>query len=133
MRKDREMNAVATQRENRQVAEGRSEDHRYEPAEVDIFENKEGYVLLADMPGVKKDGLELTLEGNTLTIVGHRAAEELKGNAVYRESRPVHYRRVFELDPAIDAAHIRASVDQGVLTLEMPKAERVKPRKISVS
>lgn len=101
--------------------------------EVNIFENKDGYVLEAEMPGVNKDGLEITLEGNEITIIGHRQSETLKAEVLYRESRPADYRRVFELDPAIDSAKISAKMDQGVLTLHLPKTEKVKPRKISIS
>ena len=126
------MNAVATQRENRPVRESQAAESRYVSPDVDIYETKDGYVLLAEMPGVTKDGLEVTLEGNMLTLVGRRLAEAGNGEMMYRESRPVNYRRMFELDPAIDTGKINARMDQGVLTLELPKAEKVKPRKISV-
>lgn len=100
--------------------------------EVNIFETKDGYVLQAEMPGVSKEGLEITLEGNELTITGNRSVEALPGEALFRESHEVAYRRVFELDPAIDTAKVSARMDQGVLTLTLPKSERVKPRKINV-
>ena len=54
--------------------------------EVNIYETPDGYVLEAEMPGVTKDGLEITLEGNTLTFVGHRHDEVVKGTLLYRES-----------------------------------------------
>src|ERR1041385_6816307 len=100
--------------------------------DVNICETKDGYVLEAEMPGVNKDGLEITLEGNEITIVGHRHVEPLTGEALFRESRDTDYRRVFELDPAIDVGKISAHMEQGVLTLTLPKSERVKPRKIQV-
>ncbi len=84
------------------------------------------------MPGVNKEGLELTLEGAEITIVGHRQAEALPGSPLFRESQGWDYRRVFELDPAIDTAKISAKMEQGVLTLTLPKSEQVKPRKIRV-
>jgi len=62
--------------------------------EVNIFETKEGYVLEAEMPGVSKEGLEITLEGNELTIVGHRNNESTNGEALFRERRLSDYRRV---------------------------------------
>ena len=99
---------------------------------VNISENKDGYLLEAEMPGVTKDGLEITLEGNEMTIVGHRSVEPLAGTPLFRESRQADYRRVFELDPMIDAGKITARMDQGVLTLQLPKSEQVKPRKITV-
>ena len=100
--------------------------------EVNICETKDGYVLQAEMPGVNKDGLEITLEGNEITLVGHRQVEPVKGAPLFRESREADYRRVFELDPAIDTGKVSARMDQGVLTLTLPKSERVKPRKINV-
>ena len=63
--------------------------------EVNIFETKDGYVLEAEMPGVSKQGLEITLEGNEITITGHRTPESLPGEALFRESRNWDYRRVF--------------------------------------
>ena len=101
--------------------------------EVNIYETKDGYVLKADLPGVSKAGLDITLEGNELTIIGHRNAGNSVQPPLYRESLGVDYRRVFELDPAIDTARINAQVEQGVLTLHLPKSEEVKPRKITVT
>ncbi len=101
--------------------------------EVNIFETKEGYVLEAEMPGVTKDGLEITLEGTELTLTGHRTAEQLPGQPIFRESRAADFRRAFELDPAIDSARITARMDQGILTLTLLKLEKAKPRKITVS
>ena len=99
---------------------------------VNIFESKDGYVLEAEMPGVNKEGLEVTLEGNEMTIVGHRRAETPGNETVFRESHLADFRRVFELDPAIDTAKISARIDQGVLILTLPKSENVKPRRITV-
>jgi HSP20 family protein len=100
--------------------------------EVNIFETKDGYLLEAEMPGVNKDGLEITLEGNEIALLGHRQAEATRGEPLFCERRLADYRRVFELDPAIDTSKISAKMDQGVLSLTLPKSERVKPRKISV-
>jgi len=100
---------------------------------ANILETKDGYVLEAEMPGVSKEGLEITVENGELVIFGRRNAVEVKGRQLFRESRGLDYRRVFELDPSIDAARIHAKLDQGVLTLQLPKAESVKPRKITVS
>jgi HSP20 family protein len=100
--------------------------------EVNIFETKEGYLLEAEMPGVSKEGLEITLEGTEMTIVGRRQAEVVPGDALFRERHPADYRRVFELDPAIDTSKISAKMEQGLLTLALPKSEKVKPRKIAV-
>jgi len=100
---------------------------------VDIVENRDAYILQSDMPGVTKEGVEILLEANELTIVGRRTETPSEAQYVYRESKPVHFRRVFELDPAIDVDKIDARVEHGVLTLTLPKSERVKPRKITVT
>lgn len=100
--------------------------------EVNICETKDGYVLEAEMPGVNKEGLEITLENNELTIIGRRNSETVPGEPLFRERTAAHFRRVFELDPAIDTGRINAKVNQGVLTLTLPKSEQVKPRKITV-
>lgn len=100
--------------------------------DVDIFETGDGYVLEAEMPGVNKEGLEITLEGTQITITGHRHEQTLPGEHLFAESQGRDYQRVFELDPAVDSARIAAKMDQGVLTLTLPKSERVKPRQIKV-
>lgn len=112
-----------------------SEHHSERPfvsPEVNIYETGDGYVLQAEMPGVSREGLDLSLEGNTLTLVGRRSAGDSAGEVLYRESRAVDYRRAFELDPAIDSARISAQMHQGLLTLTLPKTERVRPRKIEI-
>ena len=127
------MNAVANRNERKDRNVERTEQQAWFSPEVNIFETPESYVLEGEMPGVTKDGLELTLEGNTLTIVGHRNEADFGANPLYRESRAGSFRRVFELDPTIDTARINAKMEQGVLKLHLPKAEKVKPRKIQVT
>ena len=122
---------ATVQTEQRPKGEVRREPDYVLP-EVNIFETKDGYVVEAEMPGVSKDGLEITIEGNEITIVGHRHAEVVMGTPLFRERNLADYRRAFELDPAIDAAKIAAKMDQGVLTLTLPKSEGVKPRRITV-
>jgi len=123
------MNTVSNIDQNKELEKTKS----YDSPVVDIYETKDAYVLQADMPGVHKDGLEVLLEDNILTLVGHRAPGPVAGDVLVRESNENDYRRVFELDPAIDTARIKARMDQGVLTLDLPKAERVKPRRIEVA
>lgn len=111
----------------------RAQTLEYVVPEVNIFETNEGYILEAEMPGVNKDGLEITLEGSEIMIVGHRAQDVVPGESLLRERQRADFRRVFELDPAIDTPRINAKMNQGVLTLSLPKSEQVKPRKIAVS
>ena len=90
-------------------------------------------LIEVEMPGVNKEGLEISVENNELTIIGRRSLLAVEGTLIHHDSRPENYRRAFELDPSIDANKISAKVDQGVVTLTLPKAEHVKPRKITVS
>src|SRR5262245_51777764 len=124
------MNAVISHSERK---ERNVEQQAWLSPEVNIFETPEGYSLEGEMPGVTRDGLEVTLEGNMLTIVGHRLEPDFGADPVYRESLAGSFRRVFELDPAIDTSKINAKMEQGVLKLHLPKAEKVKPRKIQVT
>jgi len=100
---------------------------------VDIQGTADGYELRAEMPGVNKEGVEITVENGLLTIVGHRRPLQVSGQRVYRERREHDYRRVYELDPSIDTSRVSAKMEQGVLTVTLPKAESVKPRRITLS
>jgi HSP20 family protein len=126
------MNTVADREGRKDLGSRPQAAQSFVTPEVNIFETKDGYVLEAEMPGVNKQGLELTLEGNELTILGRRGSVESTAQPLHRESPQAGYRRVFELDPAIDTARIDAKIDQGILTVHLPKSEQVKPRKIHV-
>lgn len=126
------MNEVA-QKEERAVRPQPVEAEReYVTPKVNITETQDRYVVEAEFPGVNKEGLDVSLDNNELTIVGHRQSNT-SGNLLYRESHSADFRRVFELDPSVDAAKISAKIEQGILTLTLPKTEQVKPRRISVS
>src|SRR5437588_3878023 len=107
------MKTTTLQKESRPSTNDRPPSREFVSPEVNIFETKDGFVLEAEMPGVNKDGLEIILEGNTLTLVGRRN-EDFSAEFVYRESQPAHFRRVFELDPAIDSGKIAAKMEQGI-------------------
>jgi len=98
---------------------------------VDVFENKDEYLVLADMPGVDKDNLTVRLDQGELTVEGCWSCEE-KGTPLAREYRSLDFRRVFVMPDGVDVDAISATLANGVLTLRLPKAEAVKPRKISV-
>ena len=118
-------------RESSKSDRGQVEQFITPPASV--TEIADGYMLEIEMPGVKKDGLEISVENNELTIIGRRSLPAVEGTLIHRESRPENFRRAFEIDPSIDADKISAKIDQGLVTLTLPKAEHVKPRKITVS
>lgn len=118
-------------RENRDT--DRAQTEQFSTPSASLMEISDGYVLDIELPGVKKEGLEISVENNELTIVGRRSLPQIEGVLIHRESRPEDFRRTFELDPSIDADKISAKMEQGVATLTLPKAEHVKPRKITVS
>ncbi len=100
---------------------------------VDVYEDESGITLLADMPGVPREQLELKIEGNTLSIEGAVRALTPEGlEAVYAEVRVPRYRRSFTLSRELDSAHIDASLKDGVLTLRIPKQAYAQPRRIAV-
>lgn len=113
-----------------QREETRSEGRTLFPA-VDIFESEEALTLVADMPGVDKDGLDINLEKGVLTLNGKVAMEE-RGNQILREFSPANYYRQFRLTEHIDADKSHAELKNGVLNLVIPKAESAKPRKIEI-
>jgi len=129
------MSTVATQngRQDCCAPQTAARTEAYASPGVNIFETADGYVVEAEMPGVNKDGLDISLEGNELTILGRRAPLDLKADAVYCESYRADYRRVFQIDPLIDSAKISAKINQGVVTIHLPKSDRVKPRKVVVN
>ncbi len=101
---------------------------RYIQPRVDICERADDFLIQADVPGVRKESVEVEFHAGELSIEAHREAARAPS------ARPsVQYRRVFTVDPMIDASKITASVDHGVLSLTLPKAESAKPRQISVS
>ena len=120
-------------RENNGAETARRESEKFITPVASVNETPDGYTLELEMPGVSKDGLEISVENNELSIVGRRNTPVPEGTLVHRESRPQNYRRSFEIDPSIDSAKIAARVSQGVVTLTLPKAEEVKPRKIAVA
>ncbi|GAB4170104.1 MAG: Hsp20/alpha crystallin family protein [Terrimicrobiaceae bacterium] len=99
---------------------------------ADLHQNADTYTLELEMPGVAKEGIELTVDNGKLTIVGHRRSEEAPAKAIYSERPTASYRRVFDLDPSIDTAGIKAQIDQGILRVTLGKVEAAKPRKITV-
>jgi HSP20 family protein len=104
----------------------------YVPA-VDIFETDGAITVLADMPGVKPDQLEIDLRDNILTLTGRVAPSDLPDETdIVREYGTGTFFRQFTLSETIDQAKIDAKLADGVLRLELPKLERVKPRQITV-
>ena len=104
----------------------------YSPT-VDIYETEDAITLLADLPGVDKDGLDINVEDRQLTVTGLVKEPEERLQAVYSEYGIGGYTRSFKLGDAIDQSKISASLKDGVLTLVLPKADTLKPRKIEIA
>ena len=101
---------------------------------VDVFEDAASITLLADMPGVPKEQLELKVEGDALLIEGGVQPRTPDGmEAIYAELRAPRYRRSFALSRELDTTRIDANLKDGVLTLRIPKQAHAQPRRIAVS
>ena len=115
------------------VRHGDAELQRTVQPAVDVFEDASGITLLADMPGVPKDRLELRVEADTLSIEGQVVPSAPEGlEAVYAEVRVPRYRRTFTLSRELDTTRVDASLKDGVLTLRIPKQAHAQPRRIEV-
>lgn len=100
----------------------------------EIKETDEAYGLTVYLPGVSKEGLELTADAAELRIVGRRGWTQPEGwTSLYRESASAPYELVLTHENAIDSERVAAELRDGVLRVSLPKAEAIKPRKIAVS
>jgi HSP20 family molecular chaperone IbpA len=96
-------------------------------------ETDEAFGLTVYLPGVSKEGVEITAENDQLRIVGRRAWKQPEGwTALYRESASVPFELVLDHDNAVQLEKIHAEIRDGVLRLSLPKSEAIKPRKIAV-
>ena len=100
---------------------------------VDVIEDSSGITLLADLPGVAKDALDLKVEGTSLTLEGQIKLDTPQGlGAVFAEVRASRYRRAFTLSRELDSGAIDAQLKDGVLKLRIPKVAEAQPRRIEV-
>lgn len=101
---------------------------------ADVFETEDSIVVLADMPGVNENSIDITLEKNVLTIHGYTTCQAQEGlRLVYCECPEGNYRRVFVLSEEVDREGIQATVKNGVLKLVLPKSTQARARKIAVT
>jgi HSP20 family protein len=100
---------------------------------VDIWEDKDGITLCADMPGVSKERLNLRIDGNNLIVEGQLQFElPENAEALYADVRSSLYRRSFSLSRELESAKIEASLKDGVLTVRIPKRAELRPRRIEI-
>ena len=119
--------------ENHVTAEPKNGSENFLRPSASVTSTNDGYVVALDLPGVRKSDLEINLENGELTVTGRRAQGPTDSTLVYRESQAGAFRRVFELDPAIDGSKIAARLEDGVLTIQLPKGEQARARKIEIA
>lgn len=102
---------------------------------LDLYEDKDNLVLTAEIPGLKKEDIELSLHENTITLSGERRNEKkYEGGQTSREERFFgRFTRSLVLPKPVDAGKVKAAYRDGILTVTLPKAEAAKPRQIEVS
>jgi HSP20 family protein len=123
---------VQQKREIDKKPESTTPARRFLPV-TDIFETADALKVILEMPGVDKDGIEVRVENDVLTIDGQVDFTKYQGlQPVYTEYNIGNYARSFELSSKIDQERITADLRDGVITLVLPKAEKAKPRKIKV-
>ena len=119
---------------NTRAQSAANEEHNWAPA-VDIREEDKRYLLIADIPGVKRDDVEITLEDGVLTVKGERTSETGETREGFHRKERVHgtFMRQFTLPDTVNADNISAAVNDGVLEIEIPKQDKPEPKKISVN
>jgi HSP20 family molecular chaperone IbpA len=129
------MAANVTTREQQRTPQHREETRapeRFLKPAVNIIEDEGGLLLTADLPGASKQSLDIHLDKGVLTI-NAPVDREMPGRPVYSEFEWAPYYRQFQIPDGVDQGAVKAEFNNGVLTLRLPKAEAVKPRRIEVS
>jgi HSP20 family protein len=132
MAANREMAAAEKKEVDTSIHQELRSGNWFVPA-ADIYETPDNVVLVMDLPGVCSDCAHVNIVDDELVVTGHVThGEDEDDYVLYREYDVGHYHRHFGLPEAIDRAEIQAAMDNGVLTVTMPKAEKVRPRRIPV-
>jgi len=107
-------------------------ERKYIIPPVDIYETKDKYILILDMPGTTKEGIDISTEGEILIITGKAFDIDKEWKPVVTEFEMHDYKREFTIGNKVNINSIDAKFDNGILTVELEKSERIKPRKIEV-
>jgi len=101
---------------------------------LDVYEDKDSLKVRAELPGLKKEEISISLHENVITISGERRNEKKdEGSETSREERVYgRFTRSFQLPKAVDAGKVKATYKDGILTVTLPKAEEAKPRQIEI-
>jgi len=113
--------------------ENKAEKTRYSVPICTISENEGVVTAKLEMPGVAREGLEVRIAGNELSIIGRRDDPQEEGVFLMRERRVLPYRKLFTIDETVSRDDIEASLVNGILTLELHLKEAAKPRRIDIS
>jgi HSP20 family protein len=106
---------------------------RWTPA-VDVYQDKDQFTVVAEVPGMKKEEIDISLHGDTLTISGERKSPEKEGDQGFRTERFFgKYQRSLTLPSAVNTEKVKASYKDGILEVVLPKADEAKPKQIEVS
>lgn len=105
---------------------------RWNPA-VDVYQDKDQFTVVAELPGFKKEEIEISLHGDTLSISGERKQEGASEQGFLTERFYGKYQRGFTLPTAVDPDKVKATYKDGLLQVVLPKAEEAKPKQIEVA
>jgi len=107
-------------------------ERKYTIPPVDIYETKDKFILTLDMPGTTKEGIDVSTEGDILTITGKAFEVDKEWKPIISEFEMNDYKREFTIGNKVNTNSIGASFDNGILTVALEKSERIKPRRIEV-
>lgn len=119
-------------RKQSEVVQANTDRVTYYQPSTDVRETETHIVIQFDMPGVDTDNVDLTVEKGTLTVTG-KADPEQQGTAIYRETHIGDYQRTFTLSEDVDTEQISAEMKAGVLTVQVAKAEKAKPKRVEIA
>ena len=114
------------------VVKANTDKVKYYQPSTDVRETDTHIVIQFDMPGVSSDNVDLTVEKGTLIVTGKSDPEE-QGAAIYRETHIGDYQRTFTLSEDVDTEKITAEMKAGVLTVQVAKAEKAKPKRVEIA
>jgi HSP20 family protein len=107
--------------------------NQWAPA-VDLFEDRDHFIVKAEIPGLRKEQIDISLHAGALIISGERSYEEKQDGANYRSERFFgRFQRTVTLPKAVAADKVKAAYKDGILTVTLPKAEEAKPKQIEIN
>jgi HSP20 family protein len=122
----------AVEQGNGKAATERRRPLRVTVPDVDVFENADELLVVADVPGVRSESVDVRVEHDTLTIEARHDGPADASPALAREYEEVDYKRTFRIPAGIDAPNVHAEAKNGVVRVHLPKAAAAKPRKVAV-